>query len=94
MAPDAISSTQTRPVFLQSIGTPRSAVLEATVPEHSCRVKKASYSHMSSKLDPHLQVDELRIMQTVNLILLRASGVLIGFKDNNHTGFKSHNENH
>lgn len=49
---------------------------------------------MSSKLNPHLQVDELRIMQTDNLILLRASGVLIGFKDNNHTGFKSHNENH
>jgi len=84
MAPDTIGSTETRPIFLQSIGTPRSAVLEATVPQHSCRVKKASYSHMNSKL---LRVDELRVMQTDNLILLRALGVLIGFKDNNHTGF-------
>lgn len=42
------------PIFLQSIGTPRSAVLEATVLEHSCRVKKAPHSHMTGKIHPDL----------------------------------------
>lgn len=42
------------PISLQSIGTPRSAVLRVTVLEHSCRVKKDPCSHMNSKLDPDL----------------------------------------